>query len=143
MVRARVGTKTRVWEDAFLTAFRVHGVASAAARTAGVQRTTVYERRNNNPEFAALWAEAEQDAIDAIELAVWNAVIAEGDMQTGRWILSRRRPEKWGDKMALEHSGPDGGPIEVEHQVDVAKVLSDPAARKALEDLAMALEDTG
>ena len=26
-------------------------------------------------------------------------------MQTARWFLSRRRPEVYGDKVALEHSG--------------------------------------
>ena len=64
-----------------------------------------------------MWAEAEEQALDAIELAVTNASL-QGDMQTARWFLSRRRPEKWGDRLALEHTGKDGGPI----QVDVAAI---------------------
>ncbi len=32
-------------------------------------------------------------------------------MQTARWLLSRRRPQVWGDKLSLEHSGKDGGPV--------------------------------
>ena len=32
-------------------------------------------------------------------------------MLTARWLLSRRRPQVYGDRMALEHTGPGGSPI--------------------------------
>src|SRR5277367_185696 len=45
----------------------------------------------------------------------------EGDMiehrrlqiDARKWIIARMAPKKYGDKQALEHSGPDGGPMEV------------------------------
>ncbi len=111
--RARV----RDWEPRFLESLSTHCNVSQACREAGVTRTTVYRRRENVPAFDAKWDEAVETALDAIEIAVFTASIS-GDMQTARWLLSRRRPQVYGDRMALEHSGKDGGPI----QVDVAAI---------------------
>ena len=70
---------------------------------------------------AHAFADAIEEAIDAIELAVTEAARG-GDMQTARWFLSRRRPQVWGDKLAMEHSGKDGGPIQVDVQALEAKI---------------------
>jgi hypothetical protein len=32
-------------------------------------------------------------------------------VDTRKWIASKLRPKKYGEKVDLEHSGPDGGPI--------------------------------
>jgi len=37
-----------------------------------------------------------------------------------KWLLSKLAPKKYGDKTALEHSGPDGKPIEHTHTVSGA-----------------------
>ena len=106
--RARV----REWEPKFLKVLRLHANVSAAAEAAGISREAVYYRRGKNPAFAAKWAAAIEEAIDGIELAVTNASL-QGDMATARWFLSRRRPHIYGDRMALEHHGKDGGPVVV------------------------------
>ena len=140
MTRARRGTKVREWEDTFLASLSIHCNVSAAAKSAGVGRTTVYHRKEDNPEFAALWENAEEEALDHIELAVHTASIG-GDMQSARWVLSRRRPKKWGDKLALEHSGPDGGAIPLDHGAGILEMLmADPDGRKALEAINLKLE---
>ena len=105
-------TRTREWEVKFLDALRVHANVSAAARAAGIRRETAYMRRKKVAAFAAKWDAAIEDAIDGIELAVTRAAL-QGDMQTARWFLSRRRPQVYGDRMALEHHGKDGGPVVV------------------------------
>ena len=138
MTRARRGTKARKWEDDFLAAFSVHANVSAACREAEVDRSTVYRRRDGNPEFAALWAEAEEQALDAIELAVTNAAL-QGDMQTARWFLSRRRPEKYRERYDVEHSGKDGGPIQTDMKV-ILDALADPKTRDALKAIAQRME---
>ena len=69
-------------------------------------------RRKKVAAFAAKWDAAIEEAIDGIELAVTNASL-QGDMATARWFLSRRRPQVYGDRMALEHQGKDGGPVVV------------------------------
>ena len=99
------------------TFLAVHANVSQAARDAGISRPAVYVWREKSDAFRAKWDDAIEEAIDAIELAVTNAAL-QGDMQTARWFLSRRRPQVWGDKLSLEHSGKDGGPI----QVDVAAI---------------------
>ena len=108
--RAPNRVRVRDWEPRFLEALRVHGIVSQAARVAGVPRPTAYKRRNKVSAFAKAWDEAIEDALDALELTVTNASL-QGDMQTARWILSRRRPERWGDKLSLEHSGAGGAPV--------------------------------
>ncbi len=96
--------RERDWEPRFLAALKTHGNVTAAANATGVSRSGSYARREKSAEFATLWDEAVEEAIDAIELAVITASL-KGDMQTARWFLSRRRPQVYGDKVALEHSG--------------------------------------
>ncbi len=129
MTRARRGTKVRQWEDGFLEAFQLHANVSAAAKAAGVSRNTIYARRRANPEFAALFNEAEQKALDNLELCIYKGAL-EGDLKAAMWFLSRRRPEKWGDRMALEHTGADGGPIQTSVGVDVKWHDPDPEANR-------------
>ena len=105
-------TRARVqdWEPRFLESLAFHANVSQASRDAGIDRATVYRRRRRTPSFAAKWDAAIEEAIDGIELAVTNASL-HGDMATARWFLSRRRPQVYGDRMALEHHGKDGGPV--------------------------------
>lgn len=53
-------------------------------------------------------AEAESDA-----LAVISKASAE-DYRAMCWRLERRHYKRWGRRQALEHSGPDGKPVEVQ-----------------------------
>lgn len=34
-----------------------------------------------------------------------------------RWVAGKQRPKKYGDKVNMEHTGKDGGPIQHEHGV--------------------------
>ena len=97
-------TRARKWEKAFLASLAKFANVSEACRAAGVGRTTVYVRRAESEAFHAEWNTAIETALDSIELAVITASL-KGDMQTARWFLSRRRPQVYGDKVALEHSG--------------------------------------
>lgn len=40
-----------------------------------------------------------------------------------KWLLSKLAPKKYGDKLATEISGPDGGPVEV---TEIKRTLIDP-----------------
>jgi len=51
----------------FLETLRDTANASAAARAASVNRRTGYNWRDENPEFAADWDEALEEATDALE----------------------------------------------------------------------------
>ena len=102
--RARKGVRADEWEPRFLRSLAVHGVVSQAIKDAGIARSTAYLRRKKSAAFCTKWDEAIEEAIGAIELAVVTKAL-KGDMQTARWFLSRRRPQVYGDKVALEHSG--------------------------------------
>lgn len=38
---------------------------------------------------------------------------AKLQIDTRKWLLSKLLPKKYGEKQQLEHSGPDGGPVQV------------------------------
>ncbi len=107
---ARQGIKVSEWEPKFVQALAVHAVVGRAAKDAGIARSTAYLRREKSSRFRAQWDEALEEALDSIELAVFTTA-RQGDMPTARWLLSRRRPQVYGDRVALEHTGPDGAPI--------------------------------
>lgn len=56
------------WRPDFLEALREFGVVSYAAKSAGVERATVYQARKRSAKFAAEWDEALAEATDSLEL---------------------------------------------------------------------------
>lgn len=57
-----------MWHAAFLAALATTGNISAAARAAGIDRATAHRAHAAEPAFAARWAEALDEAADALEL---------------------------------------------------------------------------
>jgi hypothetical protein len=55
------------WKPVFLEAFRQNGNVRLAAQLAGVGRTTVYDHKKDDPDFAKAFDEAAQDAADSLE----------------------------------------------------------------------------
>jgi hypothetical protein len=58
--------------ETFLTALRKSGNVSAACRSARIGRQRVYERRESDPEFAAAWDVALDEAVDSLESEGWR-----------------------------------------------------------------------
>ena len=81
------------WRAAFLAALRDTGVVRDACAAASVGRTTAYRVRNSDPEFAAAWDEALEDAADLLEIeairrartGVREPVIYQGKL-CGTWV---------------------------------------------------------
>ena len=48
----------------------------------------------------------------------------EFDWRASAWRLERKFPDRWGRRERTELSGPDGGPIQVEHDVNIKDELS-------------------
>jgi hypothetical protein len=87
-------TPERSWQAAFLTALRLTGNVSEACRSAGIKsRRSVYELREQSPDFRAEWDEALEEAADVLELearrrayhGVDEPVIFQGE-QCGAWV---------------------------------------------------------
>jgi hypothetical protein len=116
------------------------GLDELTAFTAeGVSRSSFYEWRRlaraGEEPFASLWYEVERAAAKRnteLTLGLIKAARA-GDVNTAFKLLKAFRPDLYGDKARIEHTGADGRPIET---LNASLVLSDEAAdqlmRKAL-----------
>lgn len=79
----------------------------------GVTRKTIYNWKESHPDFA--------EAVEigqAKGLLSWEqdyrtfAKTGDGNATAYVFALKNRAPDEWRDMKALEHSGPDGDPIE-------------------------------
>ena len=55
-------------------------------------------------------------------------------IDTRKWLMARMSPRKYGDRVAMEHSGPDGGPIEHDFVGEFARRIAGVAARLGAEE---------
>jgi transposase len=69
-------------------------------------------------------AEATAELIDNNKITI---AADAGDWRAAAWRLSRRSPERWGERKRLEHTGADGGPIETRQSGVVVLPAEDPA----------------
>lgn len=122
--------------EAFLAELRKRGNVSDAARVARVGRSTVYQWRGAEPDFAAAWDEAVEYAVDRMESEAYRRAVEGVDepvfgrvgkdqdgevgvirkysdslMQT---LLKAHRPEKYRERQEVQHSGR----IEIEYVND-------------------------
>lgn len=99
--------------------------------------TTIYEWIRSNDQFSKQYARAKDDAADAMVEDMLNIADTEIDVQkarlmvdTRKWIASKLKAKKYGDKITQEHSGPDGGAIKTETSFDLSDL--DPDERAAV-----------
>ncbi|HEX5269601.1 MAG TPA: hypothetical protein VFW33_03890 [Gemmataceae bacterium] len=85
--------RPRRWERKFLAELRRSGNHSAAARAAKIDRTVPYKARQDDPDFAAAYADAMDEACDGLELearrracdGVDEPTIYQGEL-CGTWV---------------------------------------------------------
>lgn len=61
-----------IWEAAFLRVLARRGNVTDACTAADIERSTAYRRRDDYPEFKALWEEALKQASDSLEDVAWK-----------------------------------------------------------------------
>ena len=69
----------------------------AAAEAVGITRQTVYMHRKNDPDFAEAERQAELEACEIVEDALFNAAIS-GNVKAAETWLYNRMPDRWTDK---------------------------------------------
>lgn len=108
-------TRLRDWKPDFLEHLRRDPNVSAACKSAGVARRTVYDARDNDPNFAQAWDEADEAALDLIEAAGFEMAIAKTSESPSliKFFLQTRRPHKFPNVSKLEVAGVNGKPIPV------------------------------
>lgn len=97
---------------------------SICKKTGFPNRSTVYRWLREHDEFRNNYARATEDRADSIFEEMLDiadgaeeetASIAKARLQIDarKWILGKMNPKKFSDKQSIEHSGPNGGDINV------------------------------
>jgi transposase-like protein len=76
----------------FIETLAAQGTVSHAALAAGVSRNTAYRWRQDDLEFALLWDEAHETAVDAVESSLYQKAL-NGDTICMIFYLKAHRPE--------------------------------------------------
>lgn len=113
-------------KKAFLESFSQHGNISAAARAAGIDRTTVYLWQEKDEEFVQQFRVAEIEATEHLEHAAYDRAVNGVKNEKGVYfrdeliateteikysdtllifLLKARAPDKYRDNQHVTHSG--------------------------------------
>jgi hypothetical protein len=121
-------------------------VRSISAEPGMPGQTTIYQWLQAHDEFAVQYARAReaqaehfQDEILSIAddgrndtyedenggVRTDQDVIARSRLRvdTRKWLMSKLAPKKYGDKLTQEHTGPGGGPVQLER---IERIIVDP-----------------
>lgn len=108
-------------ESAILEIIRSGGTLDEAAEAAKVNARTVLRWLEADDEFRRKYAQAREDQGDWFADKIASIALdpaREGSDITARvnalkWLAGKRKPKVYGDKVTNEHTGADGGPIQV------------------------------
>lgn len=136
-------TSQRAMREAFIEALSGGATITHAARTVGAGRSTVYEWRDEDPEFARRWDEAYAEGADTIEQEAFRRAVQgiEGRPVTFRGqvvaemteysdtlllaLLKARKPNEYRERVDLRHSGQIAQPTAAELEANRAAGLDD------------------
>ena len=108
-----MATAKRDWKKKFLEAFGQTCNVTISCRMAGVTRDAYYSARQRSPKFAAQADDARAAAVELLARRAWK--LAEGgNVKMLMFLLRAHDRETYGDHKAIEHSGPGGGPIQID-----------------------------
>ena len=83
-------------------AFSISATDKEACFYAGISPTTLYSYQEKNPEFT----ERKKALKDKPNLKARQTIVQQlDDVRVAEWWLARKRPEEFGDRQKLEHSG--------------------------------------
>ena len=89
---------------------------SAAAKRSGLSSPgACYMQRKSDPDFAEEWAQVEAELLDELQEKTFEAATRESVDR--RWVLSRRRPDRWARKTAVGES--------IDHHQDIRDMTDD------------------
>ena len=123
------------WRPKFLAALRETGLVKDACKVAAVGRSTAYEERQRNEDFALAWHEVETETTEAMEREAvrrahegWEEPVYQRGECVGHvrkfsdtlliFMLKSRRPEVYREVHQHQHAGR----VEHRHQLDLSKL---------------------
>lgn len=98
------------WKDRFFMSLRKNGNVAKAARFAGVTRARVYQLKDSDVEFEDRWHEVMEARWDDLEEACYRRAKRMSD-RLMIFMLTNQRADVYKDTIRNEHTGADGGPI--------------------------------
>lgn len=110
--------------NTFRTACEVAGVGWSTGRewrTRGEDRHSAREGDEDYAAFAAAVQKAEEEAA-ARNVALIQKAAANGTWQAAAWWLERKFPGEWARIDRHEHTGPRGGPIQLQPVIDPEQI---------------------
>jgi hypothetical protein len=110
--KPRRTSRTDRARETFLATLRETCNVSAAARAAKIGRSTAYDWRDADEAFASAWDDAEEEAVDALEMRARERALDNSDRMM-EILLKAHRPDKYVDKLRSEISGPGGDAIPI------------------------------
>jgi hypothetical protein len=120
-----------------------YSLKSICRRNCFPSHETVRRWLRDKSEFRAQYARAREDQADALAEEIIDIADAAADPQLGRlrvdarkWVAAKLKPKVYGDKVAQEHSGPGGAPIQTESKVDLSGVPIDVLRSLLVDDAA-------
>ena len=90
---------------------------ATAAKGVGVSRELVRLYRAEHPEFRVEEQEAERLSNEQVVNALFQAAISGNTTACQVWLYNRM-PETWADRRNVQHTGAEGGPIEIVNMTD-------------------------
>lgn len=156
MARHPKGTAPKLTEqliEKMTSTIRAGAYVETAAALCGISKDTFYRwlrqaEIDDTCTLAVKLSDAVKKAMAEAELrdlATIDKAAQSGEWTAAAWRLERKFPHKWGRqaKVQLEHSGPEGKPIEIaDRRASLKKLLDDPAALSALELLEGKLQES-
>lgn len=133
--RYNKSAETVAKQNAFLRAYAEHGTITHSARAAGIAPAYHYNWLDIDPDYPAKFKEAHQEAVEALELEARRRAVNGVEEPTGWYkgepggfvkrysdtllifLLKGALPDKYKDRH--EHTGKNGGPIEVQSTVTI------------------------
>jgi|3_EtaG_2_1085321.scaffolds.fasta_scaffold02272_3 hypothetical protein len=121
--------RTTKKDEKFFAALAETCVVTYACKLAGYARRSVYEWREADKKFRAKWDDAIEQGIDVLERAAYERAVQgvevpvfdKGEIvgTTTKYsdtllifLMKGRRPERYRDNHTVEHTGPEGGPVQ-------------------------------
>ena len=89
----------------FLDILRVSCNVTEACKVAGISRRSAYVWREADPDFAAAWKHAEEEAADSLEQVAWKRATEGGSDRLMEILLKGHRPERYVEKFRGELTG--------------------------------------
>lgn len=95
--------KDRRKVKAILNSLKKGATAAAAAEAAGIDRITLWRWRRKYPRLNSIIEAIQESQIDEVEDAMMKSA-KEGNFQSGQFILTRRRSDKYPDRSMIQNT---------------------------------------